>query len=84
MAEPRTVRENANSLTSEEIAAILPHRYPFALVDPEEDEGNYSGEDEEYYEDEYSEEDFENEGESEYINENDDMYREEDYDDDDL
>ena len=33
MAEPRTVRENANSLTSEEIAAILPHRYPFALVD---------------------------------------------------
>ena len=29
----RTVRENANSLTSEEIAAILPHRYPFALVD---------------------------------------------------
>ena len=51
---------------------------------PEEDEGNYSGEDEEYYEDEYSEEDFENEGEAEYINENDDMYREEDYDDDDL
>ena len=46
--------------------------------------GNYSGEDEEYYEDEYSEEDFENEGEAEYINENDDMYREEDYDDDDL
>lgn len=36
------------------------------------------------YEDEYSEEYFENEGESEYINENDDMYREEDYDDDDL
>ena len=33
MAEPRTVRENANSLTSEEVAAILPHRYPFALVD---------------------------------------------------
>ena len=33
MAEPRTVRENANNLTSEEIAAILPHRYPFALVD---------------------------------------------------
>lgn len=51
---------------------------------PDEDEGNYSGEDEEYYEDEYSEEDFENEGEAEYINENDDMYREEDYDDDDL
>lgn len=51
---------------------------------PDEDEGNYSGEDEEYYEDEYSEEGFENEGEAEYINENDDMYREEDYDDDDL
>lgn len=51
---------------------------------PDEDEGNYSGEVEEYYEDEYSEEDFENEGEAEYINENDDMYREEDYDDDDL
>ena len=51
---------------------------------PEEDEGNYSGEDEEDYEPEYSEEDFENEGEAEYINENDDMYREEDYDDDDL
>ena len=51
---------------------------------PEEDEGNYSGEDEEYYEDEYSEEDFEYEGDAEYINENDDMYREEDYDDDDL
>ena len=33
MAEPRTVREHANSLTSEDIAAILPHRYPFALVD---------------------------------------------------
>ena len=33
MAEPRTVRENANSLTSEDIAAILPHQYPFALVD---------------------------------------------------
>ncbi len=33
MAEPRTVRENANTLTSEEIGAILPHRYPFALVD---------------------------------------------------
>lgn len=49
---------------------------------PEEDEGNYSGEDEEYYEDEYSEEDFENE--EEYVDENDDMYREEDYDDDDL
>lgn len=43
---------------------------------PEEDEGNYSGEDE------YSEEDFENE--EEYVDENDDMYREEDYDDDDL
>ena len=33
MAEPRTVRENANALNSEQIAAILPHRYPFALVD---------------------------------------------------
>ena len=33
MAEPRTVRENANALASEQIAAILPHRYPFALVD---------------------------------------------------
>ena len=33
MAEPRTVREAPNCLTSEEIAAILPHRYPFALVD---------------------------------------------------
>ena len=33
MAEPRTVRETPNCLTSEEIAAILPHRYPFALVD---------------------------------------------------
>ena len=31
MAEPRTVRENANSLTSEEIGAILPHRYPLGL-----------------------------------------------------
>lgn len=30
MAEPRTARENANSLTSEQIAAILPHRYPLA------------------------------------------------------
>ena len=33
MAEPRTVRETPNTLTSEQIAAILPHRYPFALVD---------------------------------------------------
>ena len=33
MAEPRTVRENANVLNSEQIAALLPHRYPFALVD---------------------------------------------------
>ena len=33
MAEPRTVREDANTLNSEQIAAILPHRYPFALVD---------------------------------------------------
>ena len=33
MAEPRTVRADANALNSEEIAALLPHRYPFALVD---------------------------------------------------
>lgn len=33
MAEPRTVRERANTLNSAQIAAILPHRYPFALVD---------------------------------------------------
>ena len=33
MAEPRTVRANANALNSEQIAALLPHRYPFALVD---------------------------------------------------
>ena len=33
MAEPRTVREHANTLNSAQIAAILPHRYPFALVD---------------------------------------------------
>ena len=33
MAEPRTVREAPNALASEQIAAILPHRYPFALVD---------------------------------------------------
>ena len=33
MAEPRTVRETHNALASEQIAAILPHRYPFALVD---------------------------------------------------
>ena len=33
MAEPRIVRENANALNSEQIAALLPHRYPFALVD---------------------------------------------------
>ena len=30
---PRTVRENANTLSSVQIAEILPHRYPFALVD---------------------------------------------------
>ena len=29
----RTVRENANTLSSVQIAEILPHRYPFALVD---------------------------------------------------
>uniref|UniRef100_UPI0040298CBF 3-hydroxyacyl-ACP dehydratase FabZ n=1 Tax=Faecalibacterium prausnitzii TaxID=853 RepID=UPI0040298CBF len=33
MAEPRTVRADANALNSDEIAALLPHRYPFALVD---------------------------------------------------
>ena len=33
MAEPRTVRENANALASAQIAALLPPRYPFALVD---------------------------------------------------
>ena len=33
MAEPRTVREHANTLNSAQIAAILPHRYPFLLVD---------------------------------------------------
>ena len=33
MAEPRNVRADANALNSEEIAALLPHRYPFALVD---------------------------------------------------
>ena len=33
MAEPRTVRADANALNSEEIAALLPRRYPFALVD---------------------------------------------------
>lgn len=33
MVEPRTVRENANTLSSVQIAEILPHRYPFALVD---------------------------------------------------
>ncbi len=31
--EKLTVRENANQLQANEIAAILPHRYPFALVD---------------------------------------------------
>ena len=33
MAEPRIVRETPHALTAEQIAAILPHRYPFALVD---------------------------------------------------
>ena len=32
MAEPRIVRETPHALTAEQIAAILPHRYPFALV----------------------------------------------------
>ena len=31
--EKLCVREQANSLQAAEIAAILPHRYPFALVD---------------------------------------------------
>ena len=30
---PALPRENANTLTCDEIAKILPHRYPFALVD---------------------------------------------------
>ena len=30
---PALPRENANTLTCDEIASILPHRYPFALVD---------------------------------------------------
>ena len=30
MAEPRIVRETPHALTAEQIAAILPHRYPFA------------------------------------------------------
>lgn len=30
---PDLPRENANALTCDEIARILPHRYPFALVD---------------------------------------------------
>ena len=34
MAEPRTVRADANALNSEEIAALLPHRYPFAPCGP--------------------------------------------------
>ena len=33
MAEPRTVRENANALPSEQIATILPHRFRI-LVTP--------------------------------------------------
>ena len=33
MAEPRIVRETPHALTAEQIAAILPHQYPFALVD---------------------------------------------------
>ena len=32
MAEPRIVRETPHALTAEQIAAILPHRYPFALA----------------------------------------------------
>ena len=30
---PALPRENANTLTCDEIAKVLPHRYPFALVD---------------------------------------------------
>ena len=33
MAEPRIARKTPHALTAEQIAAILPHRYPFALVD---------------------------------------------------
>ena len=33
MAELLTVRQEPNAYDSEAIAAILPHRYPFALVD---------------------------------------------------
>ena len=33
MAEPRIPREEPRSLDSQAIAALLPHRYPFALVD---------------------------------------------------
>ena len=43
MAEPRTVREHANTLNSAQIAAILPHRYPFALVDRILDQAARSG-----------------------------------------
>ena len=31
--EKLTVRQQANTLQASEIAQILPHRYPFALVD---------------------------------------------------
>ena len=37
MAEPRTVRADANAIQREEIAALLRHRYPFALVDRNQD-----------------------------------------------
>ena len=34
---PSSPRENPNTLSAREIAGILPHRYPFALVDVIED-----------------------------------------------
>lgn len=37
MSLPKEKRDNPNKLSSKEIAQILPHRYPFALVDIIED-----------------------------------------------
>lgn len=37
MSLPKEKRDNPNRLSSKEIAQILPHRYPFALVDIIED-----------------------------------------------
>ena len=37
MSLPKEPRENPNILSAKEIAKILPHRYPFALVDVIED-----------------------------------------------